>query len=117
MARKNAFLDKQRKTEDAIFNAGVRVGIQYNNDLYHIALNDPDVMGKDVFGEGRLEKVHNAVQGLSDYYEPALDSRHPECDVYRERMDRKLKKIWKDRLVPFEKRLDELKAVRYGKKK
>ena len=106
MARKNAFLDRQRKLEDAIFNAGLRCGIQYNNDIYHIILNDPDIMGKDVFGAGRLEKIHNAAQALSDYYEPVLDSRDPECDVFRDHMDRRLRKIWKDRLVPFEKRMD-----------
>lgn len=116
MARKNAFLERQRKNEDAIFNAGIRVGIQYNNDIYHIILNDPDIMGKDVFGEKRLEKVHLAAQELSDYYESALDIKDPECDVFRDRMDRRLRKIWKDRLVPFERRYDELKAVRYGKK-
>lgn len=116
MGRKNSFLERQREAENLIFNAGLRCGMQFNNDMYQLALNCPDVMGKDVFGEGRMEKLQIAVQSLSDYYEPALDSRHPECDVYRDRIDKGLFKIWKHRLIPFEQRLDELKAVRYGKK-
>ena len=114
--KKNSFLDRQRKMEDAIFNAGLRCGIQYNNDIYHIILNDPDIMGKDVFGAKRLEKIHRAAEAASEYYEPALDAKNPEADVFRERLDKKLKKIWGERLVPFERRLDELKECRYGKK-
>lgn len=114
--KKNGFLDRQRKMEDAIFSAGIRCGIQYNNDIYHMVLNDPDIMGKDVFGAKRLEKVHKATEAMSEYYEPALNTRNPECDVFRERMDRKLRKIWKDRLIPFERRLGELKKCHYGKK-
>lgn len=116
MAKKNAFLERQRQTEDAIFSAGIRCGIQYNNDLYHIALNDPDIMGKDVFGAKRLEKLHRAVEAMSEYYEPALSVKNPEADVFRDRIDRRLRKIWKDRLLPFEERLDELKKVSYGRR-
>lgn len=113
---KNAFLEKQRQREDDIFSAGLRCGIQYNNDIYHIVLNDPDVMGKDTFGAARLEKIHKAAEEASDYYSVALDARKPEADVYRERMDRKLRKIWKDRLIPFEERLHELTKCSYGRR-
>lgn len=113
---KNAFLEKQRKMEDAIFSAGIRCGIQYNNDCYHIVLNDPDVMGRNTFGAKRLEEIHRAVEAMSDYFEPALNTRNPECDVFRDRMDRRLRRIWKDRLCPFEERLHELKKCSYGRK-
>ena len=115
MAKKNAFLERQRQMEDAMFQAGMRCGIQYNNDIDHIVLNDPDIMGKDVMGAKRLEKIHKAAEAMSEYYEPALDARKPEADVFRDRMDKKLRKIWGDRMVPFEERLDELKKCRYGR--
>ena len=117
MAKKNAFLEQQRKMEDAIFSAGIRCGIQWNNDIYHMVLNDPKVMGKDTFGAVRLERIHKAAEEASDYYYLALDARNPEADVYRDRIDRRLRKIWKDRLIPFEDRLHELTKCSYGRKR
>ena len=114
---KNAFLEKQRQKEDAIFSSGIRCGIQYNNDIFHIVLNDPDIMGKDTFGAERLEKIHKAVEAASEYYADALDAKKIEADVYRDKLDRRLRKIWKDKLLPFEKRFDELKQVSYGRRK
>lgn len=96
-----------------MFKAGMRCGIQFNSDLYHMVLNDPDVMGKDTFGAERLRKIHRAVEAATEYYDPVLNSKHPECDVFREHMDRKLRKIWKDELTTFEKRYDELAECSY----
>lgn len=117
MAKKNAFLERQRQTEDRMFSAGIRCGIQYNNDMYHIVLNDPEIMGKDTFGAERLEKIHKAVEKMSDHYSSALDANDPEADYYREKLDSRLRKIWKDKLLPFEERLHELRKISYGGKK
>lgn len=110
---KNKLAGLLQKEFDKGFVEGMRCGIQYNNDLYHMTLNDPDVVGKDTFGGGRLEKVHHAVEKLSDYFIPALNSEHPECDVFRDKMDKKLMKIFKDKFLPFELRYPELKKVTY----
>lgn len=117
MAKKSAFLERQRQTEDRMFSAGMRCGIQYNNDIYHVVLNDPEIMGKDTFGAERLEKIHRAAERMSDYYSPALDASDPEADYYRDKLDKRLRKIWKDKLLPFEERLHELKKISYGRRK
>lgn len=116
MAKNKLAMLLQKEYEKG-FADGIRCGIQYNNDLYHMALNDPDIVGKDVFGGGRLEKIHHAVEDMSDYYHLVLNADHVECDVYREKMDKKLSKIFKDKFLPFELRYPELKDVSYGGKK
>lgn len=98
------------------FNDGLHVGIQYNNDIYQTVLNDPDVMGKDVFGSARMLKVHQAAEKASDYYYPALNGKtNVEADVYRDKLDKKMQKIHGDRFQPFSKRYPELAEVRYKK--
>lgn len=98
-------------------NKGIETGIQYNNDIYQCILNDPAVMGKDTFGKDRMLKVHQAAEAASEYYSPALRASENESDVYRSKLDAKLKKIWGDMLMPFEKRMPELTECSYGKKK
>lgn len=100
-------------------NKGIETGIQYNNDVYQTVLNDPDVMGKDVFGRNRMLKIHRAVEAMSDEYvfcmHPATD---PEADVWQERLDNKLKKVWGDMLMPFSARYPHLVETSYeGRKK
>lgn len=110
---KNKLASLLQNEFDKGFRAGIRCGIQYNNDLYHMALNDSDVVGKDIFGSGRLEKIHHAVEDLSDYYSDALDADKPEADVFRDKIDKRLQKALKDKFQPWEIRYPELKAVKY----
>lgn len=115
--KKNPLLAKMAAERDYCFSEGIKVGIQYNNDLYHMVLHDPDIMGKDTFGPARLEKIHNAAQELGETLADALDARKPEADWCRAKMDAALRRIWKDRLLPFSKRYCQLTEVRYGKKR
>ena len=57
MSGKNAYLEKQRKMQQSFLDVGEEMGIQKICDYLHIALRDPEVMGKDVFGRKRLEKL------------------------------------------------------------
>lgn len=83
MGRKNAFLETQKKVEDAMYNAGLQVGQQMASDMYDIVLNDPDVMGKDVIGHERIIKIRAAAEDALTYFGPAYDIRNPECDVFK----------------------------------
>lgn len=97
-------------------NKGIETGIQYNNDIYQCILNNSDVVGKDVFGESRMLKIHTAAEAMSDEYAPCLRSvTEPEADVWQERLDAKLRKVWGKKLVPFPKRYPHLMEVSYGK--
>ena len=102
---------------DEGFSAGMRVGIQLNNDIYQINLNDPDVMAKDTFGAKRLLKLHEAAEAGVKKYSPALRAYEPEADVAREHLDARLKKALGELFEPFEKRYPELTECEYGGKR
>lgn len=114
MAKQSGYMKKQRASEDAMYNAGNRVGLQKMTDFFCIALNDPDVMGKGVLGYDRLMKVLMAVDALQEKHKDAFDCRKTEADVAQEKIDEKLKKIVGDRpFMPFEERYPELKKCKY----
>lgn len=100
-------------------NKGIETGIQYNNDIYQCILNDPTVMGKDTFGQARMLKIHRAAEAMSEEYTPCMwGVTDPEADVWQERLDAKLKKVWGEKLVEFPKRYPHLVEVSYeGRKK
>lgn len=111
---KNAFIKRMRANEDLMYAAGNRVGQQKIQDLFLIALNDPDVMGKSVLGYGRLCKVLDAVDALMEEYQDAFDPRKPEADVAREKIDARLRKIVKGApFETFEERYPEIRKCKY----
>lgn len=90
---KNAYLEKQRIMQKAYFDAGLQSGRQQILDMMCISLNDPDIMGKDVFGKDRLLKVVKAIGDNIDYYQKAWE-RDDETDYYRAKLDNLLAKIY-----------------------
>jgi len=111
---KNGFIQRQRAAEDAMYNAGNRVGLQKMTDFFIIALNDPEVMGKRALGYDRLSKVLAAVEQLQEKYKDAFDPRKKEADVAQEKMDDRIKKIVGNRpFMTFEQRYPELKKCKY----
>lgn len=116
--RKNAFLEKQTRIQDNFWNAGMDTGMQLAADCFQAVLNDPDVMGKDVFGSKRIKRICDEVQRCIDYYFDALDVRNPEADVMQEKLDAVLRRLWGDELTPFQERYPMIKRCSYvGKKK
>lgn len=59
------------------------------------------------------------ISALYDEFCPAFVIKHPECDYYRELMDRALaRNCGKEHpLIPFSERYENLKNVNYGGKK
>ena len=53
MGKKNGYLQKQKATVDAYRQAEKETYIQFMTDTLILTLNDPEVMGKDVFGRER----------------------------------------------------------------
>ena len=116
--RKNTFLEKQTRIQDNFWNAGMDTGMQLAADCFQAVLNDPDVMGKDVFGSKRIKRICDEVQRCIDYYFDALDVRNPEADVMQEKLDAVLRRLWGDELTPFQERYPMIKRCSYvGKKK
>lgn len=116
---KQSHLLKRQKARDSVVEKSTEDTImQYMVDMFCLALNDPEVMGKDVLGYKRLSKVVQAVKEYRDTFSPALSSRNAEADYYREKMDERLRKIIPpENFAPFLKRYDWLDDVRYEKRK
>lgn len=81
--------------------------VQYMTDMLILTLNDPDVMGKDVFGKKRLARVIKAWGEKWDLFHGALEIGD-ERDYYQEKLDQALRRILGDDLVPFPERYDWL---------
>ena len=110
----NPFLAKQEQKQQMCFEAGCSTTAQQFFDYLCIVLNDPKVMGKDVFGAKRIEKVHNALKEVDKYYSEAFVGSQ-ESDWYQERLDAELKQIFGE-IDPFEKRYPLLKKWDYTKR-
>ena len=62
---KNGYLQRQRNTVNVYRQAEKETYIQFMTDTLILTLNDPAVMGKDVFGEKRIRRVVEARSSTS----------------------------------------------------
>lgn len=110
----NPYIAKQKAHDKVIQDATRQTYIQYMTDTLIFTLNDPEVMGKDVFGYARLKKVLDAWGKYFDDFFDAL-TLAPEADYARQKMDDALRRIIPENetFVPFEKRYDWLPQITY----
>ena len=111
---KNAYLERQRQRDQAFLDAGERMGIQKMWDYIQIALRNPKIVKKDVYGRERLEKVFNETKELAEYFHTAFTD-DVEADRVQRDLDAALREIWGDDLVPFYDRYPEIKDLGYNK--
>ena len=95
------------------FQAGLQAGRQQILDMVSLVLRDPEIMGKDVFGAKRLQKVQEAMKKLDKEYSEAWCGSQ-ESDWYQEKLDEVLKRIFGE-IVPFRERYPYLKEWDYNK--
>ena len=95
---KNDFLAKQKAAKEAFFYAGLQSGRQQILDMMSLVLRDPEVMGKDVFGKGRLIKVVQAIGEYIDKYQTAWE-KSDEADYYQKKLDAELAKAYGEYLA------------------
>ena len=107
------FIEQQKKKQELCFKAGCDLTAQQFFDFMCIVLNDPDVMGKDVFGCNRLEKVMEAIKAADAEYAEAFVNG-VDSDYYQEKLDGALRRIFKN-IDPFHKRYPFLKQWNYNK--
>ncbi len=107
------YLERQTAEKQAAFDIGLRIGRQQSIDLMQLALQS-----KQGFGEKRIWELLMVMKDLFEEFRPAFDVKHPECDVYREHLDRALSQnCGKEHpLIPFAERYEDLKQVKYGGK-
>lgn len=107
------YAQRQAAERREAFEIGLCIGKQQIIDYLQIALRT-----KHGMGEKRLWELLQDIKALYDEFFPAFDVRHPECDYYRERLDRALNESCgkEHPLVPFNKRYEYMKQVQYGRR-
>lgn len=98
MAKQNSYMAKKRATERAFFDAGLQMVRQQIIDMVCLVLHDPEVMGKDIFGKDRLNKVVADIGKKIDYFFLAW-VKHDETDYWREKLDDALAEAFGDESV------------------
>lgn len=110
---KNAFLANQAAIKQKCFEVGCDTTAQQFFDFLCLVLNDPEVMGKDVFGAKRIKKVHEALRAVDKRYNEAF-VHSQESDYYQEKLDDALREIFGE-IQPFNERYPYLKDWNYNK--
>lgn len=111
---KNDFLDKQRQRDRKFFDAGMMFGLQLSKDFHDISLTSESVMGEKVLTREDLTRVAENCSALDDYFHNAFTD-HVEADHLQEQMDRLLREIYGDDLIPFQQRHPIVKQYDYVK--
>ena len=86
---KNGLLARQRVTNMAFFDAGLKSGRQQVIDMMCLVLHDPEIMDKDTFGRDRLLKVIKGIGEKIDEYYLAWQ-RSDEADYWQDKLDANL---------------------------
>ena len=115
---KNEYLARRDAREKAVQRATRQTFQQYMTDLFIMTLNDPEIMGKDVFGYERIDRIMKGIGRKYDQYFDAL-TKSEEADYYRAKMDEVIRRIMRDspEFKTFEQRYDYLPEIRYDLKK
>ena len=113
MGKPNAFLAKQDAMRQKCFEVACDTTAQQIFDYLCLVLNDPEVMGKDVFGAKRIQKIHEALRAVDKQFNEAWVGSQ-ESDYYQEKLDAALRRIFGE-IEPFNKRYPYLKEWNYNK--
>lgn len=102
--RQSGYLAKQKKAVGIFRQAEKDTYIQFMTDTLMLTLNDPKIMGKDVFGKKRIEKVVYAWGKMYDQFHGALE-KGVEAEYFQEKLDQALIRILgEDGFNPFPER-------------
>jgi len=103
---RNGYLERRKNQISSWRRAEKETYIQFMTDTLIDTLNDPEVMGKDVFGQERILGVIHGWQKKFRFWHPALEKRD-DTDWYRKRFDDKIRGIVGDEnFTPFEDRYE-----------
>jgi hypothetical protein len=110
----NGYLTKKTAFNQALLDIGIQCGKQQIMDYMTIVLRDPNVVGSDIFGRERIDKVFAAIEALDKEFADAYTLK-VEADYLQETLDRKLREVYGDELVPFRERQPHIKQLGYNK--
>lgn len=110
----NGYLAKRDALNQVLLDVGMECGKQQIIDYMTIALRDPDVVGSDIFGKERILKVFAAIEALDKEFADAYTVK-VEADHLQEKLDRMLREVYGDELLPFRVRQPHIKQLGYKK--
>ena len=113
MGKHNSFLAKQKELKQQCFEAGCDITSQQFFDYLCLVLNDPKIMGKNVYGKKRILMIHDALKEVDKKFNEAFVNSQ-ESDYYQEKLDAELRRIF-GKIDPFKKRYPYLKEWNYNK--
>ena len=114
----NGYLQRVEEEKQASLYAGEKTAWQQAMDFVAMALNDPDCVGaKNVMSGEKISDILNYACALRDEYHLAFTPSHPEADVWQERLDKRQRKIFKEKAQPFYERYRYIKKMKYGKRR
>lgn len=116
MAAKNAYMEQQQAIRQKFLDVGEEMGMQKMWDYVQTQLRNPEVVGKDIFGRERMEKLYKGCMEAANHYHTAF-TEDVEADYVQEELDGHLREIWEDDLTPFYERYPYLKQTKYDKAK
>lgn len=122
MAKQSGLLKRKKEEQEnrnlVLQDATRATFVQYMTDTLLCTLNDPEVMGKDVFGYARIKKILDAWGAKYDLYFDALTTKD-EADYYRQKLDDAIRPIVpkSEKFFVFEERYQWLPLITYGKAK
>lgn len=110
---KSGLLERKQKEIDVWRRAERETYVQYMIDTLMLTMNDPKIVGRDVFGEERIVKVVKGWMEKFDDYHEAIEGTKMS-DYYRAKMDEGLGRILKKKgVAPWKKRYPWLEKLRY----
>ena len=111
---KKNYVAKQVEVKQALLDIGVTCGKQQIIDYLTIALRDPEIMGKDIFGRKRIEKIIVKIMMLDKQFSKAY-TLDKEADYLQEKLDGLLRDLYGDEIIPFSERQPYVKQLGYKK--
>lgn len=105
--KSNGYIKRRDARVNVYREAEQDTTVQFMTDMLMLTLNDPDVMGKDVFGKKRLAKVIKAWGEKWDLFHGALELGE-DREYIQAKLDEALRRIIGDALIPFPERYEWL---------
>ena len=99
---------KMNDLYDRLFNAGLSTGEQFAADVF----------ARQMYAHGisanKIIEITEAAIADGQNYDAMLDVKHnPEADVLQEHFDAPLRKIFREKYVPWQQRYEWIKQIKY----
>lgn len=102
-----SYIVRTTNAVDDLMQEAFLSGYQKACDMLALALHDPEVMGKEIFGERRVVKVYEGMAKHEAKYHGAWNVGR-EADYLQDCLDRELRAVfakhYADQVVPFNQR-------------